>query len=263
MDRGPWWLQSRGSQSVGHDWVIEHGEIASAVCRCCGRRSPMWESLSPFTVGEQGLKGWAGPEDVGMGRVGSERGDTDPAWLLQRARGWEWGPEQGESKGAKRAGCTFEGFAEGEKPERWPLDWRAECREREGGREVAGAGERWVWACSPAPGSSAPLSQLTFGHRIPFLGIRFPGLPPAQDALLWGRGRGRASPFHRGGHITCQSPSSPYGLDTNCLCPFRPLQVELIGHRYSVITVPEARSLGSESQHDQERVLFWFKDFSN
>ena len=59
-----------------------------------------------------------------------------------------------------------------------------------------------------------------------------------------------------GGHISCQSPSSPYGLDRNCLCPFWPLQVELVSHRYSVITVPEARSLGSGSQHGQERVLF-------
>ena len=36
----------------------------------------------------------------------------------------------------------------------------------------------------------------------------------------------------------------------------------LISSRYSIITVPEARSLGSGSQHGQERVLFWVKDFS-
>ena len=31
------------------------------------------------------------------------------------------GAKNGESKGARRAGCTFEGFAEGEEPDRWPV----------------------------------------------------------------------------------------------------------------------------------------------
>ena len=32
------------------------------------------------------------------------------------------GPSNERGKGAKRAGCTFEGVAEGEKPDRWPFD---------------------------------------------------------------------------------------------------------------------------------------------
>ncbi|OWK01214.1 FAM167A [Cervus elaphus hippelaphus] len=61
----------------------------------------------------------AGPPPTGK-LEGFESIDEAIAWLRKELV--RPGAENGESKGARRAGCTFEGFAEGEKPDHWPVD---------------------------------------------------------------------------------------------------------------------------------------------